>query len=565
MQRALTPRVSWPALGAWARTSDAALPALFGLVILLGAAPVWSLILSAPVAALALRQRRWDHGVTLGALLIVAGSLLSIPFSIAPPITRLAIAGIVGAVAFNALLSRWWDRPRRLVGGLAVYCAIACLVVLVATIQVDIEFAKLNGWSQAVYAWFHHWPHLDNVGFSQNATAALIVSVCPFALALALSRGRWQLRLGAALAACWLLFALVLTLSRGAYLGLSLGLAVMLWLQGGKARWCAPLPPLLTLALLLLGVTGYEFTLSTTPTGWSSADRLYIWRTALRVLADFPLTGPGSGTFPVRVPAYTWPMELRDIPHAHNFVLQTYLDSGLLGLAGAALLLLGFAHGLRRLLARPLPSPLRALAIASAGALVGSLAHGSVDAYFWGDPRTFYVIGLPIAALLALCRLAGVSLAFPAVVAPPALAARWAQAFAVYRRQGRAARLGGAAALALVVALAGRPVLSLALTNSGNLARERAESMSVGAPLEPLGLAAAQLQLQLAAGIFGRNGVAWQDLAEVYIDEQDIPDAATALDRASAAGARDALIARDDRRLSQLAIAQASPSQRSFH
>jgi hypothetical protein len=116
-----------------------------------------------------------------------------------------------------------------------------------------------------------------------------------------------------------------------------------------------------------------------------------------------------------------------------------------------------------------------------------------------------------------------------------------------------------------VALLAGRPVLSLALTNSGNLARERAETMPTGAALEPLGLAAAQVQLRLAASLYGQNGVAWQDLAEVYIDQQDIPDAAVALDRASGDGARDALVARDDARLSQLALAQASPSQRSFH
>ncbi|HEY8744712.1 MAG TPA: O-antigen ligase family protein, partial [Chloroflexota bacterium] len=336
------------------------------LILLLGAVTPWSLLISVPIVLRTLLPIRQWTGVSLGGALLLGGSVLSLLVSVDLPVSLSTLAGIFGAFAVAVLLRQWWQSPQRLGGGLALYVGVACAVVLLATIQVDIQFAKLNAMSQAVYAWFGRWPHLDNVGFSQNATAALIVAVCPFSIALACGKGHRLVRLGAALATLWFVFALVLTLSRGAYFGLAFGAGAMIWLNGGRTRWLAPLPALLTLGLLLAGVTGYEFTISSTPTGWSSVDRLYIWHTALRVLADFPVTGPGVGTFPLRVPAYTWPMEARDIPHAHNFVLQTYLDSGLAGLIGMLLLLLAALQAVLRLLTMPLDRRLRLAVLGSA-------------------------------------------------------------------------------------------------------------------------------------------------------------------------------------------------------
>ena len=533
------------------------------VLIALGAATPCSLLLTLPMVLVAFRRvARWD-GLALGALLLLAGGAFGLLASNDLRASLTALAGTVGAVAIAALLIGWWASPRRLAAGLAAFVAIACGVVLVATIQVDLQYAKLNALSQAAYAWFARWPHIADVAFSQNATAALIVAACPFALALAWGARRPLLRAGAALAALWLLFALMLTLSRGAYIGLALGLGAMLFLAGGRARLLAPLPPLLTVALLLRGVTGYEFSLSATPTGWSSVDRLYIWHAALRMLADFPLTGPGPGTFSVRVAAYTWPMEARDIPHAHNFLLQTYLDGGLLGLVGALVLLLGFCWGLHRLLAAPLGPGLRAALLGAAGAAVSTLAHGSVDAYFWGDPRTFYVVALPPAVLLGVARLAGVDVAFPAA---PALGRALRRLAAVPRagRRSWAALPAGLLALGLLAA-AGRPLASLALTNGGNLLRQHGEALPSGAALQGWFYTLAGNQLQAAGLLDGRNGAAWQDLAEVYLDEGDASKASLYLEVASAEGQRDALLARDDRRLSDLALAQANPSQRLLH
>jgi hypothetical protein len=495
--------------------------------------------------------------------LLLAGSVLSLLATVDVPVSLTTMAGTFGALGVAVVLQRWWTSGRRLTSGLAFYVGVAAVLVLLATIQVDIQFAKLNGMSQAAYAWFGRWPHLTNVGFSQNATAALIVAVCPFGIVLASSTRRRWLRLGATLATLWFGFALVLTLSRGAFFGLAFGAGAMIWLNGGRTRWLAPLPTLLTLALLLAGVTGYEFTLSATPTGWSSIDRFYIWHAALRMLADFPLTGPGAGAFPLRIAAYTWPMEARDIPHAHNFVLQTYLDSGLVGLVGMAILVLAAVHAVLRLLDRPMERRLRLAVLGSAGALVGTLAHGSVDAYFWGDARTFYVIGIPFAVILSVARLCGVSLAFSAERGPFAWLAGWKPALRPvlvqpWQRSPLAPALSATVALLLV--LAARPLLSLTLANSGNLLREHGEVMPTGSPWQTLAYTLAGQQLRWSTALEHGYGTAWQDRAEVALDERNPSQAAIFLARASQEGQHDALVLRDDNRLSRLAIAQASPT-----
>ncbi len=538
------------------------------LLVLLGAVTPWSLIVSVPIVLRTLLPIRQWNGLALGAALLLGGSVVSLLVSVDLPVSLTTLAGIFGAFAVAVLLQQWWQSPQRLGGGIAIYVGIACALVLLATIQVDIQFAKLNAMSQAVYGWFGRWPHLDNVGFSQNATAALIVAVCPFSIALACGRSHRLVRAGAALASLWFVFALVLTLSRGAFFGLAFGAGAMIWLNGGRTRWLAPLPALVTLGLLLAGVTGYEFTISATPTGWSSVDRLYIWHTALRVLADFPITGPGAGTFPLRVPAYTWPMEARDIPHAHNFVLQTYLDSGLVGLIGMLVLLLAALQAVLRLLSLPLDSRLRLAVLGSAGALVGTLAHGSVDAYFWGDARTFYVVAVPLGVLLSVARLRGASLAFTANPTAVARLDVWATALRQTwtsdgRRPGYPVAMGAAATLLLV--FAARPIASLSLANSGNLLREHGELMATGSPLQTLTLTLAQQQLQWSTGLESSYGAAWQDLAEVALDERNTSHASLYLARAGQEGQHDALVLRDDDRLSRLAIAQASPALRVTH
>ncbi|HEY8743233.1 MAG TPA: hypothetical protein VIU62_09050, partial [Chloroflexota bacterium] len=117
----------------------------------------------------------------------------------------------------------------------------------------------------------------------------------------------------------------------------------------------------------------------------------------------------------------------------------------------------------------------------------------------------------------------------------------------------------------LLLVLAVRPIASLSLANAGNVLREHGELMPTGSPWQTLTLTLAQQQLQWSVGLESSYGAAWQDLAEVALDERNMSQASLYLARAGYEGQRDALVLRDDDRLSRLAIAQASPALRVTH
>jgi tetratricopeptide (TPR) repeat protein len=120
-------------------------------------------------------------------------------------------------------------------------------------------------------------------------------------------------------------------------------------------------------------------------------------------------------------------------------------------------------------------------------------------------------------------------------------------------------------AFALLVSAGGPPLASLALTNLGNVLRGHGEALPAGSPLQDWLYGAAQRDFQLAGRLDLNNGTAWQDLAEVYLDEGDAAAASICLDLAADEGQRDALAARDADRLELLAIAQADAGARWSH
>ena len=70
--------------------------------------------------------------------------------------------------------------------------------------------------------------------------------------------------------------------------------------------------------------------------------RLILWQQAITVIADYPFTGVGIGSFRMVVQdLYLLPFPATyDVAHAHNFFLQTALDIGLPGLVAYGALLL---------------------------------------------------------------------------------------------------------------------------------------------------------------------------------------------------------------------------------
>jgi putative inorganic carbon (HCO3(-)) transporter len=179
---------------------------------------------------------------------------------------------------------------------------------------------------------------------------------------------------------------LFLTQSRAALLGL--GVALLAWGAWRDRRVHVGVILLLLVALAVAVWRGpqwvNDFLLSGVAPealGESHWDfRLEVWKTALRGIHDFPLTGMGIGTFR-RVARVLYPVAVVptfDLAHAHNAFLQAALDLGLLGLLAYLALWWQTARSAWRAL-RQSTGWLRALAIGFAGCLVSSLVYSCLD------------------------------------------------------------------------------------------------------------------------------------------------------------------------------------------
>ena len=219
--------------------------------------------------------------------------------------------------------------------------------------------------------------------------------------------GRTGMVLLAAIAAVGSLM-LLLTQSRGGYLGFGASLVAIGLLSGQRSR-ILTLASLVVLALLVTFTppgrfaaqrftssvavfnTGEEVTVE----NWSVQERVAHWRAGLQMLRDKPWTGVGAGNFNQRYREYTQVWRFR-IPrgHAHNNEIQMGAQSGYTGLIAYLALLFTVGARILRGMRRTTHASARVLAIGAFGVFIAVLVHGQFD-YLHG-------LSLSIAFALAL-------------------------------------------------------------------------------------------------------------------------------------------------------------------
>jgi O-antigen ligase len=212
-----------------------------------------------------------------------------------------------------------------------------------------------------------------------NAVAMYLESPLAFAAAFAVlpsqPRERW---LGFGLLSLFLL-AIILTLSRAAYLALSvLALVVVLSLQSG--RWRLRAVALLTLA----GAVVIELPFINqriVDLGHSAGLRTSIYEQALRMLAQRPILGAGISGFPIRVAPFRPPTQTIEL-YPHDIWLTMWSELGLLGLIAFAVIFFGLIwRGVRAL--SMTSDTYKPLLWGAVGALVVYLVHGLFDSPYW--------------------------------------------------------------------------------------------------------------------------------------------------------------------------------------
>jgi putative inorganic carbon (HCO3(-)) transporter len=190
-------------------------------------------------------------------------------------------------------------------------------------------------------------------------------------------------RIAYGLAALPVLAALILTQSKGALLiGLPSAAVALVALQVSRRRAWAVAVALAVIALILLplALSGRLQGIADLDQGTGSV-RLKLWRSALAMVADHPLTGVGLDNFLYTYRTrYVLPSAWQepDLSHPHNLILDTWTRLGIGGLAVMAWLLVAYFRG-AWLQFRPATGQRRALLLGLMAAMVALVAHGMVD------------------------------------------------------------------------------------------------------------------------------------------------------------------------------------------
>jgi O-antigen ligase len=273
-----------------------------------------------------------------------------------------------------------------------------------------------------------------------NPFAGYLGTILPLALAMSLIPQPGRFRTVSAICFGLIAMGIVLSLSRGAWVGVAISLGVMAMAWSPRARKLVI--PLAALGILLVGLAMLGLlpaSLSTRITSvtdnfgvfdvrsvqlssenFAVVERMAHWQAGWYMFQDYPFLGVGPGNYPAVYEEYYIPPWREPLGHAHNYYLNMAAEAGVPGLL-ALLLVLGLAFralGRRiraadQLLGDPTEgldtsegpivldppfSPLFARALALG--LLGSLAMFSIHNLF--DNLLVHGVGIQVGVLLGL-------------------------------------------------------------------------------------------------------------------------------------------------------------------
>jgi O-antigen ligase len=435
---------------------------------------------------------------------------------------------LLGSLALFFAIVNWHGSPEHLAGGLVLAAGLAALYFVGQYSHFDYH----EGVGRVASVGRITGSLLPDLGFFQppaNAMAGFLEGTLLLALVLAW-RARTWLRWGWGLAALLIAYALLISGSRGAWVGLAVAVGIGVWLLVPRRALRLALAGLAVAGGLLIVPAGYlarHLLEAGSPVPVLSSalntatSRFELYRNSLNLLADYPLTGIGLGdTFTMVYSRYQLLIPVPYLSYAHNLFLAVALGLGLLGLAGLVWLLISFYRFVIRVERAALePEQVPIFRAAWLGASV-TFVHGLVDSpqfshSRWTMPLLFALLGLSI----LIGRPALSPLSRPA--RPRAW--RWAT--------------GGTLVLGLIVAglVIPSPLAAAWQANLGALVQTRAElNPGLDVPARQEGLARAAAHFQRALSLDPAQPTANRRLGMIALDRADFPAAAAYLERAYA-------------------------------
>ena len=212
-------------------------------------------------------------------------------------------------------------------------------------------------------------------------TSMTAMIACGVALAER-SRSRRNSALAAAIALVNVA-GIILTFSRGAWLGFALAVLTALMLY--RTRYAVPLLVATGVAAAFLPAPYVERFASIVDwhVGSASEERLLLWRSALRMIHQHPLIGFGLNTYNATFPKFKDPA-IWGTPYAHNCFLQLTVELGAVGLALFGWLLVRIFKQSWRI--AQMDGWERSVALSLIAGAAGYVMHSATDTNFYALP-----------------------------------------------------------------------------------------------------------------------------------------------------------------------------------
>jgi O-antigen ligase len=325
------------------------------------------------------------------ALLLLAAALLSVPFAISPgeaweQFIEFSKVILIFVVAVNVM-----NTERRLRGLLLL--VLAASVMLSFSAFSDYRAGRLELGGTRVKGM------LGGLFDNPNDLALHLVMMIPLAVGLAFARRGLLRKVVYVLCAALFVAGVVVTFSRGGFLGLAVSSGVMAWKLGRKNRFVVMTLAALVLCVFIVAAPGgYGQRVSSMfggdVTGSADARRDILWRSMLVALRH-PLTGIGIGNFHFQ--------GQRD-QVSHNAYTQVAAEMGLAALAFYVLFMITSVRRLREIERETLGAKDRAVFYYLAVGMQASIVGYMVCSFFASVAHLWYVYYL-VAYSVCLRRL----------------------------------------------------------------------------------------------------------------------------------------------------------------
>lgn len=312
------------------------------------------------------------------ALLLLLTAFLSVPFSISVSEAWENFLNFSKVILMFVVMANVVRTEGRLRGMFLL--AIAASVILSYAAFSDFRSGRLHYDGERVRGL------ISGLFGNPNDLALHLATMTPLVLGLAFSRRNHLLKIFYALCAALFVAGVVVTFSRGGFLGLVLGAGVVAWKLGRKHRILVVALAFLTLATFVVASPGgYGDRIKTVvggdALGSAYARQALFWRSAL-VALRYPVFGVGIGNFRYKG---------QHNQVSHNAYTQVAAEMGIAALAFYVLLMWTSLKHLRRIESESLASKDRAKFYYLSVGLQGSLVAYMVSSFFASVAHLWYV------------------------------------------------------------------------------------------------------------------------------------------------------------------------------